>query len=131
MIYGTGNDLVELDRITRSVKNQRFQEHCFSPAERDLYGEKPLQLAGCFAAKEAFSKALGTGVRGFSLKEISVLRNDLGKPYFVFTGRILEIMQHEKLAPYLALTHSGNYVIANVILEVNHETDHVVRTEKD
>jgi len=112
--------------MKKSMCNKRFQEYCFSPTEREQYEGKPLQMAGCFAAKEALSKALGTGVRGFGMNEITVLRNDLGKPYFDFADRIQQIIQQKNITAHLTISHSGNLVIANVILEVNNETDHVI-----
>ncbi len=117
MIYGIGNDLLEISRMEKSMESERFMAFSFSAAERTLFSDKPVKLAGCFAAKEALSKALGTGVRGFSLDEISVLRDELGKPYFVFTGNISKIIESKSLTAHVALTNSKEYVVANVVLE--------------
>lgn len=117
MIYGIGNDLIEIARIEKSMQNGRFMTFCFTEEERDAFGTNAQKLAGCFAAKEALSKALGTGVRGFSLDEISVLRDDIGKPYFVFAGKIAEIMTEKKLRAHLALTNTAGLAMANVLLE--------------
>ena len=131
MIYGIGNDLVELERFARSLTNKKFLAFCFSSDELNCFAARPVQLAGCFAAKEALSKALGTGVRGFSMNEISVLRNEQGKPYVVLTGKIEQVIREKGLRAHLALTNSERYVIANVVLEVIHETDHVNRAADD
>ena len=56
MIYGIGNDLVEIGRIKKSIDSARFVAFCFSAAERELFGGQIQKLAGCFAAKEALSK---------------------------------------------------------------------------
>lgn len=117
MIYGIGNDILEIARMEKSIESERFMAFSFSEAERTLFSGKPAKLAGCFAAKEALSKALGTGVRGFSLDEISVLRDELGKPYFVFTGSIKKIIETKCLTAHVALTNSNEYAVANVVLE--------------
>ncbi len=117
MIYGIGNDLVEISRIEKSVQNERFCTFCFSNLERQAFTGNSQKLAGCFAAKEALAKALGTGVRGFSMDEISVLRDELGKPYFLFSGKIEQIIDSRGLQAHLALTNSGDLVIAFVVLE--------------
>lgn len=121
MIYGIGNDLVEIERIGKRMENERFLAFCFSPAEREAFDGKAQKFAGCFAAKEALSKALGTGVRGFSLDEISVLRDPLGKPYFVFEGKIAEILRSQGLRAFVALTNAAGFAIANVVLETENQ----------
>ena len=75
-----GIDLVEVERIARSMEAGPFLERFFSPEERALLLERknaPQSVAANFAAKEAFAKAMGTGVRGFRLDEVSVLRDRL------------------------------------------------------
>lgn len=118
MIYGIGNDLVETERIKKSMDTARFLTFCFSAAEREAMGGQVQKLAGCFAAKEALAKALGTGVRGFSMDEISVLRDSYGKPYFIFEGHIKTIIEEKNLQTHLALTNTEKYVSAVVVLEV-------------
>lgn len=117
MIYGIGNDAIEIGRIEKRLDNGRFMTFVYSQAEREAFGGNATKLAGCFAAKEALSKALGTGVRGFSLDEISVLRDELGKPYFVFAGSIEAILRERRLTAFVALTNTAELAIANVILE--------------
>lgn len=72
-------------------------------------------VAANFAAKEAFAKALGTGVRGFALDEISVLRDEQGAPYFVFTGKAKNIVEKSKLKFTLSLSHIKETACAMVI----------------
>ncbi|MEG2633781.1 MAG: holo-ACP synthase, partial [Oscillospiraceae bacterium] len=117
MIYGVGNDLVEISRIAKSMQTERFMTFVFSQAERTAFWGNAQKLSGCFAAKEALSKALGTGVRGFSMDEISVLRDELEKPYFVFEGEIADIMLKNKLTAFVALTNTAGLALANVVLE--------------
>lgn len=118
MIYGVGNDLLDIDRMRKSLKNPRFSLFCFSAAEREAYDGDAVKLAGCFAAKEALSKALRTGVRGFTLDEITVLRDEMGAPYIEFEGAIGDIVQLRRLTAHLALTNTDRYVLATVVLEV-------------
>jgi holo-[acyl-carrier-protein] synthase len=119
MIYGIGNDIVEMARITASMQNKRFMVFCFSERERTEYDGNVQKLSGCFAAKEAIAKALGTGVRGFSMDEITVMRDELGKPYFMFEGKIEQIMVSKSLTAHLAITNTNEYALANVVLEAN------------
>ena len=86
MIKGIGNDLIEIDRIQRAIKRQRFLDKAFTQEEILLSQKSPRFLAGNFAVKEAVSKALGTGFRQVSLLDLEVLRDDLGKPYVRFFG---------------------------------------------
>ena len=69
--------------------------------------------AADWAAKEAFSKALGTGVRGFELNEVSCLRDELGAPYLVLTGKAKQAA--EGLAFSVSLTHTAELASAIVI----------------
>lgn len=101
------------------MKNPRFAARVFSASERELFAQKkdPIpSFAANFAAKEAFSKALGTGVRDFSLHEVSVLRDELGAPYFVLSGNAARIVEERGLAFSVSLTHTedlaGAFVIA-------------------
>lgn len=89
MIIGIGTDIVRVGRIRAAAENRRFFEEYFGARERAMINNRT-DAAKCaannFAAKEAFAKALGTGVRGFSLKEIEILRDDLGRPYISLSG---------------------------------------------
>lgn len=84
-----GIDMAEIERIKASAENESFLKRVFSETEisyafkKKNYAES---LAAFFAAKEAFGKALGTGIAGFSPKEVSVFHDDKGKPYLRFSG---------------------------------------------
>lgn len=86
-----GVDVVEISRIHKAVlKNDRFCERVFTAGELEYFrahGERIETLAGMFAAKEAFSKYLGTGIRGFELKDVEVAHDELGSPYILFKGK--------------------------------------------
>lgn len=118
MIYGTGTDITEIERVARLCENSRFLDRFFSQSENELFKKRnyrPETIAANFAAKEAFSKALGTGIRGFSLREVSVLRDPLGKPYIELSGRALELAAKKRV--HLSLSHSKKYAVAYVIIE--------------
>lgn len=103
----TGVDLVEIDRIKKGCENKLFIDRVYSPAEQELFCKDKLRyesLAGNWAAKEAFSKALGTGVRDFSLTEVEVLRDELGAPYLRLSGRAAK--QAEGLVFSVSITHT-------------------------
>ena len=87
MVKGIGTDLIEIERIEKACATEAFLVRYFTEKERDLVKENPCKAAGNFAVKEAVSKVFGTGVIGFDLKDIEVLRDDLGKPYVNLYGR--------------------------------------------
>ena len=79
MIYGIGTDLCDVGRIEKSIARPAFLQHVYTPAEQELIvahtGKKQAETAAAnFAAKEAFLKACGTGLSGFSMAEIAALR---------------------------------------------------------
>ena len=104
MIMGIGVDMVSEARVARSIKRPGFLEKVYGPAERALLenrGMRPQTAAANFAAKEAFGKALGTGLlREFALCEAEALRDENGAPYFSFSGRAAALMQARWWAPF-------------------------------
>lgn len=123
-MYRIGVDITTVSRIKKSLENDRFARFVFSEGERQAFmGQKPAyaSLAANFAAKEAFAKALGTGVRGFSMSEVEVLRDEAGAPYFNFYGRAGEIVLSGGYTAVLSLSHEGDTAIAMVLLEKNME----------
>ena len=91
MIVGIGNDIVEISRFETIVERESVLHKMFSEREVILGGKRPSFFAGSFAVKESLSKAFGTGIRGFRLNEIEVLRDDMGKPYVELQGRAKEL----------------------------------------
>lgn len=113
MILGIGTDIIEIERIKQAMTNTHFCSRFFTDKENEYFqecGYRPQTVAGNFCAKEAFSKALGTGVRGFSLKDIEVLRDALGKPYILF-------QQEHACRIHVSISHSREYAVAQVVLE--------------
>jgi len=124
MIIGTGIDTVAVDRFQRFLDegNQRLLDRLFTRQEQD-YCRPKKQAAACyaarFAAKEAFLKALGTGLRdGISWIEIEVANDSLGKPELCLTGSARQqLEQRGGSRTLLSLSHDGGQAIAVVILE--------------
>lgn len=84
-----GIDTVEISRIKKSARNPRFIKKVYGQNELAELAERgmPAQsMAACFCAKEAFSKALGTGIRGFKLSEVELLHEKNGKPCIKLSG---------------------------------------------
>ncbi len=119
-MYGIGVDTTTISRIEKSMQRENFINHVFSKNEITLFISqnkiKYPSFAANFAAKEAFSKALGTGVRGFNLNEVEILRNEIGAPYFNFTGKAKEIIDNLNLSAMISLTHENDTATAFVIL---------------
>ncbi len=93
MIIGLGSDLCNIERIQASLDRfgERFEARCFTAVERAKAARRPFTRAGTyakrFAAKEAFSKAVGTGFRqGVFLKDIGVVNAPSGAPTLALTG---------------------------------------------
>lgn len=117
MKRGIGIDLVEIIRIERSIGRPNFLTRWFGErelAEFRARGERPAYIAANFCAKEAFSKAIGTGLRGFELREVELLRDALGKPYLVFSGRAAEMVEALGLEFETSVSHTASYAVAVV-----------------
>lgn len=111
-----GADLVEIGRIRRSIQNPRFRGRVFG-AEETLWLEKrgfPAEsAAACFCAKEAFSKAVGTGLSAFDLREVQLRHAASGKPELLLSGKALRIARGAEFC--VSITHTARYAMAFVI----------------
>ena len=124
-ILGIGVDIVENIRIHKSIKNISFIKRVFSSSEILLAKKitnKKSYYSKRFAAKEAFSKAIGTGFRdGLNFNDISITNNKLGKPSFVVTDKIKKIVKKQfKISSFdffLSISDEKKYSIAYVILQ--------------
>lgn len=115
MKLSNGIDMVEIKRIEKSLESKRFIDMVYSSEEQELLKERNFRAetaAANFCAKEAFSKALGTGVRGFSLNEVSVLRDSMGAPYLKLTGSALKLAGNKIFS--VSLTHTKDTAAAFV-----------------
>lgn len=118
MIIGLGTDIVEISRIKKAIeRTSTFLEKVYTKKEIEYISQKKNpypSYAGRFAAKEAISKAFGTGVREFGLLDIEILNDDLGKPVVYLSGKLSK-KYSGKLN--LSISHSKEYATATAILE--------------
>ena len=120
MIIGIGVDMVEVANVERRVRRETFL-NVFSDAERAHADSLPLQraeiLAARLAAKEAFGKALGTGLRvGWDLRCIEVVHDSAGRPC-IELGRSLRDVLPPGAQVHLSLSHTRTHAIAFVLIE--------------
>ncbi len=123
-IYGVGTDIANIKRINKSLKNKEFIKRLFNKDEIKRCNNQ-LNKANCyakrFAAKEAFSKAIGTGIsKGINFNEIIVHNSKLGKPYIKLLGNtkkiVNKILDKKRINIYLSLSDDKPFAIATVIL---------------
>lgn len=118
LIIGIGVDLVEIDRIRKACEKEGFLSRCFTEDEIKLIDGKWQRAAGNFAVKESVAKMLGTGFRGISLKEIEVLRDELGKPYVNLFGKAKELARSREIVNiHVSITNTKEYANAFVVGE--------------
>lgn len=113
-----GVDLIEIGRIKRAIDDfgERFLNRVYTERERERYRHRISELAARFAAKEATSKALGTGIRGIRWREMEILPNRRGKPVLILHGdaaRRAELLGFTDFT--VSLTHSRTDAMAFVI----------------
>lgn len=115
MIVGIGLDIVEINRIKELLEKQsKFPARILTAEEKTVFenltGRRRAEfLAGRFAAKEAFSKALGTGIGGdLSFHDIEISHDERGKPH---------ITRPLSKGVHLSITHSREYAAAQVVIE--------------
>ena len=125
MIYGIGVDLAQISRIEHAFERfgQRFANKILGTQELLEFeqAKRPVRfLAMRFAAKEAASKAFGTGFKqGVAPRQIEVRHNRAGKPSLVFSGHALELIEQNNIvASHVSLTDESDFAVAYVILEV-------------
>lgn len=122
MIRGIGTDIVQIRRIENAIKRTpSFMNKAFTEEERRYFKSRNYKLesiAGNFAAKEAISKALGTGIRGFGLSDIEILRDDLGKPIVNISSKVRDVIPLEGgFYIHVSISHTNENAIAFAIWE--------------
>ncbi|CAN5381072.1 holo-ACP synthase [soil metagenome] len=113
-----GVDIIEISRIERvlNIYGERFLNRVYTERERERYRTRVQELAARFAAKEATSKALGTGIVGIRWREMEVLPNRRGKPVLILHGRAKERAEMLGLTDFsVSLTHSRGDAMAFVV----------------
>lgn len=122
MILGIGTDIAKVSRFEKWISDPEMIERFFNPLEIKSKGcESSLcqHYAARFAAKEAFSKALGTGITGFSLQDVFVQNDKNGKPFLVVQNKALEILNKKfgECNIHISLSHEKEFAIAFVVIE--------------
>ena len=123
-IFGIGTDLVEISRIEKLFnKNKKFKKKFFSAKEISYGDSKSNKIASYskrFAAKEAFAKALGTGIsKGISFNEISINNHKNGAPFIELLGNTKKITKNlikRKKKILLSLSDEKKYALAMVVI---------------
>tara|TARA_X000001036_G_C20585118_1_gene768377 strand:- start:797 stop:1180 length:384 start_codon:yes stop_codon:yes gene_type:complete len=125
-IYGIGTDIANINRIKRSLKNKNFLNRLFN--KNEVYKcNRQINKANCyakrFAAKEAFSKAIGTGIsKGIRFNEIIVHNIKSGKPNIKLLGNtkkiVHKILKKKKINIFLSLSDDKPFALATVIISV-------------
>ena len=121
MILGVGTDIIEIDRIKNAIDNTPgFLEKVFTKREVEELSKNTLRVesvAGNFAVKEAVSKAVGTGIRGFSFRDIEVFRDNLGKPVVNVSENVRKLIKAKDYLFNVSISHNKTMAIAFVVLE--------------
>jgi holo-[acyl-carrier protein] synthase len=128
MIYGVGTDIIQISRIENALvrHGDRFAEKVLGPEELEKYQRRKEKveargirfLATRFAAKEAFSKAIGLGMRmPMTWRSMQTLNAPSGKPVAVTAGALKEFMEENGLTVQISLTDEADYAVAFVIVE--------------
>jgi holo-[acyl-carrier protein] synthase len=122
-IYGIGSDIIDVKRIKKALINKKFKEKIFSKNEikmMKIKSDKFASYAKRFAAKEAFSKALGTGISGgISFKDISIKNDTKGKPFIELLGKtklIVKKIIKKKYKIFLTISDEQKNAIAMVVI---------------
>jgi holo-[acyl-carrier protein] synthase len=127
MIYGIGTDIVQISRVEAALARSgpRFAEKILGPQELEKYHARRARsevrglrfLATRFSAKEAFSKAIGLGMRmPMTWRSAQMLNDPSGKPTIVCSGALLEFMQQNKLSAQVTISDEADYGVAFVIV---------------
>lgn len=123
IVHGIGIDIVEVVRISRSIESsgKRFLDRIFTSDEQDycrsMGAAAPRHFAARFAAKEAISKTLGTGISGeVSWLEMEVRRDERGQPHVVLHGRTRAYVEGRGIQQIqLSLTHTDSAAAASAV----------------
>ena len=131
MILGVGTDIIEIDRIKNAIDNTPgFLEKVFTEREVEELSKRDINMriytasaeSYSQAGKEAVSKAVGTGIRGFSFRDIEVFRDELGKPIVRVSSKIEEVIKSKDYLFNVSISHNKTMAIAFVVLEDRQST---------
>ena len=124
-ILGIGTDIIQNNRIKNSIKNHKFRVRIYSTNELKLSISQKNKIgyfSKRFAAKEAFAKALGTGFKkGLNFKDIEIMNDKFGKPYYSKTKKIAQIVRKEfkvkNFKCFLSISDEKEYSTAFTIIQ--------------
>jgi len=127
MIYGIGTDIVQISRVEAALarNGDRFAEKILGPQELEKYHARRARsavrglrfLATRFSAKEAFSKAIGLGMRmPMTWRSAQMLNDPSGKPVIVCSGALADFMQQNQLTAQVTISDEADYGVAFVIV---------------
>ena len=126
MIYGIGTDIVQISRVEAALaRSERFAEKVLGPEELEKFRARRAKnelrglrfLATRFSAKEAFSKAVGLGMRmPMTWRSVQILNAASGKPIIVCSGAMEEFMRQNRLSAQVSITDEADYGVSFVIV---------------
>lgn len=121
-MFSVGTDILEIERIKKHISDgrpaDRFFERNYGDDERKELEQRHYSAqtaTAMFCAKEAFSKAVGTGVVGFSLSEVQLLHNELGAPFLSLSGRAKAVAERLNMEFCVSISHTDSLAVATVI----------------
>jgi holo-[acyl-carrier protein] synthase len=123
MVFGIGCDIAKISRFEKWAENERMIERFFHENERisenASVSRKSEFYAGRFAAKEAFFKALGTGIFGFSLKDVWIEKNQDGKPEMNVSGAAKKVLEEKcgRNSVFVSISHEKEFAVSFVLIE--------------
>lgn len=119
MLKGIGCDVVEISRIKSLLPKDGFLDKVYTAAEREFIAAKKAETAaGMWAAKEAVSKALGTGFCGFFMRDIEILHDQTGRPFAKLRGRARAIADDRGIkAIHISISHDRDNAMAFAVAE--------------
>lgn len=118
MIVGIGNDLIEINRVLKSLEKERFRLKYYTSNELEMANNNMIKLVDNFAVKEAVSKVLGTGFRSFMPIDIEVLRDPYGKPYVNLYRGAYELSKELGIRNiYVTISNTKEYSLAFAVGE--------------
>lgn len=116
-----GTDIIEVERIEKAVTKETFAKRVYTEHELSYAigrgKQKAASLAGMYAAKEAFVKALGIGFRQGSFQDIEIRRDEWGAPYIVLSGVFKDVYEKSGFSELtVSISHCRLYAVATVVI---------------
>lgn len=118
MVIKLGTDISPIAKIARLAKNPKFISKYFSADEMRFFITKrfsPVIIAGNFSVKRSFVKLMGVRLHGYTLKEISVLRDSMGSPYISLSGNAKAMAERERLYFAVTISRTKDYITSALV----------------